>query len=231
MQPFRSALLCLTLLCLAMLGGCQKAPAPPPFDVPALIGLPVGEIEKKLGAPTTSSDPNQKTWTRGDATLSATFKPISGRVTELRLIARTPENAVRDNEQSELLGAGQLKSDDARYSVDWIEAPERPLYYNGVRIVPAPRTYQVQMRVTGPSDMLQISYSLPGANPPSQTFLTVAPWDVTATVPDDTQIQLIARTAQDGAIASTPIVAEILVNGKVVQNKKASVVASCGWEL
>ncbi len=235
MQPFRGLLLCLTFLCLALLGGCKKAPAPPAFDVPALIGLPIGAVEQKLGAPTASpasvGNPNQKTWTRGDATLSVTFKPVSGRVTELVMVARKPEDALRDSEQNELLGAGKLKSGDARYSVDFIEAPERPLYFNGVRIVPAPRTYKVQVRVSGGSDMLQVGYSLPGANPPEQTFLTIAPWDMTATLPDDARIQLFARVAQSGVLASTPIVAEIVVDGKVVASKKASVVASCDWEL
>ena len=218
-------------LSLTTLSGCQRAATPPPFDVAALVGLPLDEITKKLGAPTSSPAANQKTWSHGAATLTATFKPLSGRVTEMTLIARPPESAVRDGEQNQLLADGELKPDDARYSVDWIEAPNRPLFYNGVRIVPAPRTYQVQLRISGPSDMLQISYSLPGADPPTETFLTVAPWDIAATLPDDTPIQLSARVAQYGAIASSPIVAEILVDGQVVASKKASVVANCAWEL
>ena len=219
------------LLSVFTLSGCQNAPAPPAFDVPTLIGLPIGDLVEKLGAPSVSTDPNQRIWKKGDATLTATFKPVSGRVTEMNLIARAPENAVRDGAQTELLDAGKLKQNDAHYNVDWIEAPERPLYFNGIRIVPAPRTYKVQIRVTGPSEMLQIAYSLPGATPPSETFATIAPWDATATVPDDMQIQLSARTAQDMMLASTPILAEILVDGKVVASKKASVVANCAWEL
>ena len=233
MKQFVAALFCALALCLTT--SCQRAATPPPFDVAALVGLPIDEVSARLGAPQTSpeaaSNPNQKTWKKGDASLTATFKPLSGRVTELILVARAPENAVRDGEQSQILGDGNLKQNDARYSVDWIEAPERPLYYNGVRIVPAPRTYQVQLRVSGPPDMLQISYALPGAAPPSDTFLTIAPWDVKATVPDDTRVQLIARVAQFGAIASSPIVAEIVVDGKVVASRKVSVVASCEWEL
>ena len=229
MKPFFCALLCALILCLTT--SCQRAATPPPFDVAALVGLPIGEVTKKLGAPQTSAAPNQKTWARGAATLTATFKPLSGRVTELILIARSSETAVRDGEQNQLLGAGKLQPNDARYSVDFIESPDRPLYYNGVRIVPAPRTYQVQLRVSGPSDMLQVSYSLPGANPPSETFLTIAPWDIIATLPADTPIQLSARTAQEGAIASSPIVAEILVDGQVVASKKVSVIANIAWEL
>ena len=227
MHSLRRAFFCLALLVLTV--GCQRAATAPPFDVAALVGLPIDELTAKLGAPTNSTDPNRKTWARGDATLSATFKPNSGRVTELTLIA--PENAVRDGQQNELLEAGNLKQDDARYSTDWVEVPDRPLYYNGVRVVPAPRTYRVQLSVSGPSDMLQVSYSLPGANPPSQTFLTIAPWDITATASNDTQIQLSARTVPAQTIASSPIVAKIIVDGKVVASKKASVVANCAWEL
>ena len=232
-KPFFCALIYAFALSLTLSSGCQKAPAPPPFDVAALVGLPIGEVTQKLGAPTNApaDNTNQKVWARGDATLTATFKPISGRVTEMVLIARPPETAVRDGDQSQLLAAGKLKPDDARYSVDWIEAPGRPLYYNGVRIVPAPRIYQVQLRVSGPSDMLQIAYSLPGAAPPTETALTVAPWDIAATLPADTRIQLSARTAQYSQLASSPILAEIVVDGKVVASKKASVVANCEWEL
>ena len=228
-KQFFVVLFCALALCLTT--SCQRAATPPPFDVVALVGLPIDEITKKLGAPQTSTAPNQKSWTKGETTLTATFKPRSGRVTELVLVARAPENAVRDGEQTQLLEAGKLKPDDARYSVDWVEAPERPLYYNGVRIVPAPRTYQVQLRVTGPPDMLQISYAMAGATPPSDTFLTIAPWDITATLPDDATVQLSARTARYGTIASSPIVAEIVVDGKVVAIKKVSVVANCDWEL
>ena len=224
-----SVFICALVLCLTT--SCQRAATPPPFDVAALVGLPIDEIAKKLGAPQTATDPNQKTWTKDGATLNVTFKPRSGRVTELTLIGRAPENAVRENEQNQLLGDGNLKPNDARYSVDWIEAPERPLYYNGVRIVPAPRTYKVQLRVSGPSDLLQVAYALPGANPPSETFITIAPWDIVATVPDNTQIQLSARTARYGTIATSPILAEILVDGKVVESKKVSVIANCDWEL
>ncbi len=233
MKQFFAALLCALVLCLTT--SCQQAPTPSPFDVAALVGLPIDQVSAKLGAPQSSPDtatsPNQKTWKKGDASLTATFKPLNGRVTELILVASAPSDAVRDGEQNQLLEEANLKQNDARYSVDWIEAPERPLYYNGVRIVPAPRTYQVQLRVSGPSDMLQVSYSLPGATPPSQTLLTVAPWNIEATVPDNTPLQLSARTARLGTIANVPILAEIVVNGQVVASQKVSVVASCAWEL
>ena len=226
LKPLRLALAVLTLCVLILASGCRRAPAPPPFDVPALIGLPMDALTRKLGAPT-SQQPTQKTWARPGATLAATYKPLSGRVTELTL---TGKEAVRDGEQKELLQTGQLKPDDARYSVDYLESPDETLKYNGVRIVPAPRTYQVQVRVSGPPDMLQISYAMSGATPSAETFITFAPWDKTATLPDNAQIQLSARTTRD-QIAQTPILAEIVVDGKVVATSKVSVVASCSWEL
>ena len=227
MKSLRLALLCLTICCLTVLGGCRQPPAPPPFDVPAIIGLPIAQVEQKLGAPSGKTGDNQKTWTKNGATLTATFRP-NGRVTELTL---TGEQTVRDGEQEQLLEAGQIKQGDARYSVDWIEAPDRPLYYNGARITPAPRTYQVQLRVTGATEMLQVGYSMSGAQPPAETFFTIAPWDQTATLTDDAHIELGARLTQSGMLAATPIVAEILVNGKVVASKKASVVATCSYDL
>ena len=230
----RVLFLCLLALCCAALSGCRKAPVPPPFDVPALIGLPIGQVEQRLGAPTVATDAatataNQKTWTKNGATLTATFKPLSGRVTEFRLISA--DKAVRDGEQQSILKAGRLAASDARYSTDWIEAPDQPLFYNGVRVVPAPRTYKVQLRLSGPPAMLQVSYAMSGATPPGETFLTIAPWDISATLSDDAQIQLSARLAQSQMPANTPIIVEILVDGKVVASKKASVVAICSYEL
>lgn len=230
MKSFLGALICAFALSLTTLSGCQRAATPPPFDVAALVGLPIEKVRTQLGGVGLSQRLGEETWTREETNLTAQFKR-NGRVTAFTLISREPKNAVGESAQTELLDAGKLKQNDARYSLEYLEAPDRPLFYNGVRIVPAPRTYQVQIRVSGPIEMLQISYSLPGATPPSETFVTFAPWDATATVPDDAQIQLSARTAQDQTIARTPILAEILVDGKVVQNKKASVVASCAWEL
>ena len=228
--------LCCAALCLSVLSGCRRAPAPPPFDVPALIGLPIQQVEQKLGAPNVAAAPpsmqqslTQKIWTKNGATLTATFKPLSGRVTELTLIQ--PAESVRDGEQQTLLRAGKLAQNDARYSTDYIEAPDRALYYNGVRVVPAPRTYQVQLRLSGPPQMLQASYAMTGATPPNQTFLTIAPWDVSATLADDAQIQFGARLAQSQLPASTPIIVEILVDGKVVASKTASIIANCSYEL
>ena len=214
-----------------MLGGCNRASAPPPFDVPALIGQPIESVTKVLGAPA-QSDANSKTWTRQGVTLSATFKPNNGRVTALTLTSREAKDAVRDGEQDKLLGPGTLKSSDPRYSVDWIEAPDRPLYYNGVRVVPAPKTYAVELRVSGSQfTMLQLSYSIGGPQPQAQTVLTPAPWNLKADVPDDAQISLQTRLVKAYAPGLAPTTVEILVDGHVVASKTASVVAFCQAEL
>ncbi len=234
MPKFRVLFLCFIVLSLATLSGCRKAPVTPPFDVPALIGLPIEQVAQRLGPATNAPNaatatPNQKSWTKNGATLTATFKPSNGRVTELTLVSA--DETVRDGEQNTLLAIGQLAASDKRYSTDWIEAPDRPLYYNGVRIVPAPRTYKVQLRVSGPPEMLQVGYAMSGANPPGENILTIAPWYVDATLADDAQIQLSARLAQRQMPANTPIIVEILVDGKVVASKKASIVAICNYEL
>ena len=231
MPTFRVLFLCFFALSLATLSGCRQAPVAPPFDVPALIGLPIEQVTQRLGPATNAATatPNQKSWTKNGATLTATFKPSNGRVTELTLVAA--EQTVRDGEQNTLLAIGQLSASDKRYSTDWIEAPDKPLYYNGVRIVPAPRTYNVQLRVSGPPEMLQVAYAMSGANPPGENILTIAPWYVDATLADDAQIQLSARLAQRQMPANMPIIVEILVDGKVVASKKASIVAVCSYEL
>ncbi len=231
MTLFRVFFCCLFALSLATLSGCHKAPVPPPFDVPALIGLPIDQVTQRLGPATNAATatPNQKIWTKNGATLTATFKPSNGRVTELTLVSA--DGIVRDGEQSTLLKIGQLVASDKRYSTDWIEAPDKPLYFNGVRIVPAPRTYKVQLRVSGPPEMLQVGYAMSGANPPGENMLTIAPWYIDATLADDAQIQLSARLAQSQLPANTPIIVEIVVDGKVVASKKASVVAVCSYEL
>ena len=227
-MKFRVIFCCLFALCFWALSGCRRPPAAPPFDVPALIGLPMEQVEAKLGKSATLPN-NQKSWAKNGATLTATFKPNNGRVTELTLIDAS--ETVRDGEQQTLLKAGKLAPSDARYSTDYIEAPDRPLYYNGVRIVPAPRTYQVQLRLSGPPQLLQVGYAMSGANPPGEEFLTLAPWDVSATLADNAQIQFGARLAQSQMPANSPIVVEILVDGKVVASKKASIVANCSYEL
>ena len=227
----RAIFCCLLALCFVALSGCRQKPVAPPFDVPALLGLPIQQVEAKLGAPgnAATASANQKSWTKNGATLTATFKSNNGRVTEITLIQAG--EAVRDGEQQTLLKAGKLAQGDAHYSTDYIEAPDRPLFYNGVRIVPAPRTYQVQLRLSGPPQMLQVGYAMSGANPPGDNFLTIAPWDISATLADDAQIQFGARLAQSQLPANSPIIVEILVDGKVVASKKASVVANCSYEL
>ena len=222
--------LCALTLCALTLGGCKRAPAPPPFDVPALVGQPIEALTKILGAPA-QSDATSKTWMRADVTLSATYKP-NGRVTALTLTSRDAKDAVREGEQDKLLQPGTLKSSDPRYSVDWIEAPDKPLYYNGVRVVPAPKTYAVELRVSGSqSTMLQLSYSIGGPQPQSQSLLTIAPWNLKANVPDDTQIMLQTRLVKAYAPGQSPTTVEIVVDGQVVASKTASVVAFCQTEL
>ena len=222
MKLFFAALFCLFLT------GCQRAPTPPPFDVPALIGQPIESLTQQLGAPA-QSGAQTRSWTRDGTTLTATFKPGNGRVLALELLARDADHALREGEQNTLLEAGQLQSGAPNYSTDWIEAPDKPLFYVGVRVVPTPKTYQVEVRVSGPKTaVLQIAYVL-GAQ--SDVTQTIAPWNQTATLADDAKISLEARLAESRVPVGTPITVEIWVDGKSVVSATKSVVARCEYEL
>lgn len=216
------------LLCCGLCG-C-RAPAAPPFNVPALIGQPIIALTQTLGAPTGQSA-GQNVWTRDGATLTAQFKP-NGRVTVLTLISRQNDNAVSDGQQNRLLEPGRIPPNASGYSLDWIEAPDRPLFYTGVKITPAPRSYKVELRLSGSSAMVQARYALTGPQPQSETFLTIAPWNLTATLPDDASIQLSARLFKNLTPGTLEMKVEIVVDGHVVasQNSQGTPVA-CAYEL
>lgn len=224
-------LLFLLAFCLSLsLAGCNRAPAPPPFDVPALIGQPIDAVTQRLGAPTAQSA-GERSWTREGTTLSAQFRP-NGRVTALTLTSREADRAVREGEQEKLLQPGRLPANAPGYSLEWIEAPERPLFYTGVKITPAPRNYKVELRLSGGSAMVEASYALGGPAPQAETFLTIAPWNLEATLPDDATIQFQSRLYKKRMPGAAPMKVEILVDGKVVasQDSQGRKVA-CAYEL
>lgn len=210
--------LCLLLCC--GLCGCHNAATPPPFDVPALLEKPIQVVSAQLGAPTTQA-PNQKSWTRDGATLTIQFKP-NGRVTSLALVSRAADRAVRDGEQPKLLEPGQLPAETPGYEMQWIEASERPLFYTGVKIVPAPRTHSVELRLSGSPVLVEASYALGGPQPKSETFLTIAPWNLTATLPDDATVNFNARLFKKLAPGKVEMKIEITVDGKVVASQSSS---------
>jgi hypothetical protein len=158
----------------------------------------------------------QGVWKRDDVTLLATWKSSNGRVTAYELISRDDSNPLRDGATAPLLLPGQLKENDPRYSTQWIEATNKPLFYTGVKVVPAPKTYAVTIRVSGSQAMLQVVYQTSSPNGKSDNFLTIAPWETSFTLPDDVSVSVAADLYK--TLGKTPfqMKVEILADGKVV---------------
>ena len=145
----------LAFVCLLLLGvsGCNRAPSGPVFNVPALMGKTIDEATQKLGPPIrTENGPDnlpRRVWVKNDVTLWANWKAQSGRITRWGFRARDDKNAVSEENRADLLKTIEATDSDARYSVQWNEAPERPLFYTGATIVPVPQTHTVKFRITG----------------------------------------------------------------------------------
>jgi len=205
---------------LVLLTGCHQKPAGPVWDVSTFVGLPIDGAKGILGAPRseTTTDPSQSQsiWNREEATLTATWKPTNKRVTEWALVSRDEDHAVSEDNRASLLTAGNLKDGDPRYSVDYIEAPNRPLFYTGVKIVPALKNHSVTLRLSGSPSLVQVSYNISGGQAKSDSPLTIAPWSETFTLPDDSKISLSASFFKSIGASARDMKIEILSDGKVV---------------
>lgn len=232
MQRRIGSLLWLLVMSFALAtSGCRRGPKAAAFDVPALLGQDINAITAKLGKPTREEDQNGapvKIWTRDDVTLSISYKPVSKRVTGFTLLS-DEASAVREEEKASLLGVGKLADVDARYSTELIEVPERPLRYNGVKVLPTPRNHVVLLRVTGASALLEVNYLTSGGG---EKFLTLAPWEKSFSLPDDSKILLSSSVYKSMGAASFWMKTEIVVDGKVViESKTSGVPVSCEWEI
>ena len=236
-MKFSVAALAPTLLLSSwVLAGCHSRSSGPLWDVPALVGQPIDRVEQTIGSPPSAAGAvaalQQSTWKRGDSTLSATWKPANKRVTSWTLMSRDDAHAVSEEERNVLLLPGQLKENDPRYSLDWIEAAERPLFYTGVRVVPAPRNHLVVLRLSGSPSLVQVSYTISGAQAKTDTTLTIAPWEETFTLPDDSQIALSAIFLQATGAGKNDMKIEIVADGKTVASAaKTGGAIRCGADL
>lgn len=248
--PARVALAvsCITMLCVAMSGiaGCgPKTPAAPPFDVPSVIGLKINQVEARLGTgqelPGMSQSDGRKQWRKGGYVLRADYRKRSGRVTSFALGFDDPQKTVKEENKNELLEAARLQENDARYSVEWQEDPDRVERFRSVQVMPAPRQHKVVLRVTGQNlgttTLVQIAYSVTGntGENPSENALTLPPWSRQLEAQDGTQIKLEAapRSARFAIPESAAVTVQIEVDGKVMSQQTASAggVASCDWEV
>ena len=219
MNPFRSIFLWAIVMCVFACGCGGSSDDGPAFDVPALLGKNIDEVTTILGAPSAESKSEsgapQRVWSKDDKTLTVTWKPSSKRVLDLTLIARADENALRDEDKAKLLPVGQLLENDARYSLEWIEAKERPLFYVGARVVPAPQTHNVVLKLTGTSALVKMSYQ--PAPETGGTVLDLLPREFTLTAPDDAHISLAAELEKNlGKVGVFEMKGEIWVDGKLV---------------
>lgn len=192
------------------------------WNVSELVGKPIDAVKGQIGAPqsetTLGGGDEQSSWKRDGATLTATWRTTNKRIKEWTLVSREDDRAVREEEHAPLLRAGQLQENDPRYSVDWIESPQRPLFYTGVRITPALKNHAVLLRLSGAAALMQISYTTTGAGAKSDNFLTIAPWEEALTLPDDTQITLTTALSKTLVAGQSSFKIEIVVDSKVVDS-------------
>jgi hypothetical protein len=219
-KPVFCALVC-------VLAGCSRSQEPP-WNVSAIMGQPIEAAKRTLGTPQQEllpptagpvaalpSPTAQSTWKSDDTTLSAIWNTGNKRVTSWTL-SRPDADAVREEDKAALLRPGRLQENDSRYSVEWLEAPERPLFYSGAKIIPAPKNHAVTLRVTGGSALLEISYQTGGPQSQNETFITIAPWEIKTTLPDGAQVMLQSRVVKAGGGGTSEVNVEIISDGKAV---------------
>jgi hypothetical protein len=219
--------LCTVILLCAITGCGQKQPEGPSFDVPSLVNKKIGEVETQLGAAETTdagSDSARKMWRRQGHTLTAEYLKRNGRITTFTLAPEDATQSFKEEEKAEFLKTGTLREGDARYSLDWIEDNDKVFNFSGVRVTPAPVTYQVTLRVTGSQNLVTVNYAVSGSstNNPAEQFLTMPVWETTLSAVTGTVIKITAapvNTPQMRTTDNTKVTAQILVNGKVAQEK------------
>jgi hypothetical protein len=192
--------------------------------------------QKTLGPPQSESaltpGTMQSQWRRDDITLRATWKSNNKRVLAYELISRDDSNPLREGETAPLLIAGQLKENVPGYNTELVEATNRPLFYVGVKVIPAPKSHSVVVRVSGTEALLQVAYQVSSPGGKSDNFITIAPWDATFTLPDDATIELTSELYK--ALGKKPfqMKVEILVDGKVVASDSSTGrTVHCNYEL
>lgn len=247
-RQFASQLLGVLLMSLALIAGCRRAPSGPAFNVPSLIGHKIGDIRPLLRASATpvaasnsapaSTQAGSETFASGDYVLEVDYLPRNGRITTMRFSPADAAKPIREADKPAMLQAGTLREDDARYALEWIEDPQQSERFAGVRIVPAPKTHTVLLRVAGGASLLSVSYHAPQSvspgTSPGQPFMTIAPWEATFSAPTGTVVGIEAGPsagAGRSAALGVPSV-QIVVDGKVAMQSAPSLgVASCSLEL
>lgn len=217
MKP--SALLALFILFASCLTGCHREPPEPSgplFDVPSLIDKTSEEIEKQLGTSMT----NPKSWQKNGTKLTANFSQ-SGLLTGF-----TVENdeALKDQKRSAFLKRSNLKEDDPRYQLAFIEAPDKVFHFTGVQ-VQLPQTHQVELRLEGPEVLVDV-------NANGEVFMTIPPWNnadkkLQCNIGQQVTFAAAVLTKKGQVPPKEPLKLQIVVDGRVFKEASAPYEAKC----
>lgn len=109
------------------------------FDIPALLGKDIDALEKTLGTPSNDTEPTaaqlelgtntwEKSWTKGEYSLMATYDVKTKKVIDLFLGADSDAAFKRFEDTNNILAVGNLSRSNNRYSVEFIKARNGPGY-------------------------------------------------------------------------------------------------------
>ncbi len=204
------------LLFLFLFFGCHReAPEPqlPLFDVPSLMGKTQSDIEKILGAPT------NKSWRKDGTKLTAQWSQ-SGFLTGFLM---ETDELLKDEKRAAFLKRGNLKEDNPKYQLSFVEAPDKVFCFTGVQ-VQLPSTHEVELRVDGPEVLVNIA-----AN--GEEFTTIPPWDNADKKLQASIGQTITVSARlfptKQTPPSQPLKVQIIVDDRVLKEESNSYEARC----
>lgn len=204
------------------LGCAARQPAGPAFDIGALIGKKMPEVEKVLGnGQADATNPGATVFNKNEYTLRVEYLQPKGRILAYTVSFTDPNQSIKEDDKARLLEAAGLREDDTRYSIQTIEDPQKALSISGVRVTPNPVQHKVELRVKGAS-MVNVRYTSP--SPPAvgdpasgETFMTLPPWSTQFTAATGAVVGIEAGPLQmstgTGDVPSTTV--QVIVDGKV----------------
>jgi len=103
------------------------------FDIPSLLGQDIDALKQTLGAPTEDSEPTaaqlqlgtdtwEKSWTKGEYDLMATYDVKTKKVVDLFLSTNTDAAFASFKDTDNILKIGNLEKSNSRYSVEFVKA-------------------------------------------------------------------------------------------------------------
>ncbi|MDQ3814221.1 MAG: hypothetical protein M3347_09760 [Armatimonadota bacterium] len=226
-----------TALLLILSFGCGSSRSSGPvFDIPALLDKKIAQVEAALGPPaanaTTPAVPAttatgvelaRKTFQKDGQTLVVTYAKHNGEVAKFEI--SSDSRMLKEEKKKDFLRIGNLKEDDPRYTVNYVEATDKPFYYTGVEVLVKPVEHQVKLRVIGSSDLVMVNYELrpPGGEVKAEKdLLTLPPWEVSASAVSGTQVSISGVLFGRPRTRSPKFTLQILLDGKVVKESAST---------